>query len=112
MPDVDERPRLTLLRSLASLRDYERKHGYDKDEYWPKFTPLFGATTWPYDADDMVLACRESEKLGHIEVKGLVGTERVLFGWMLRITDAGYDYIRARDLVGEVRQEALAPNAN
>lgn len=100
-----EGPRLSLLRNLAALRDWEARNPDMVDEHWPTHTPLFGAAEWSYDADAMKLAAREAAAIGHIDATTLTGVPAAMFGCMIRITDAGYDYIKAHDAIGEAEQE-------
>lgn len=105
MTHVIEAPRVSLLRCLAWMRDFEARNPDLVDEYWPTHTPLFGATEWSHEPEDMVLAAKEAAALGHIELQPVSGNLHFMFGYMMRITDAGYDHIKAHDAIGEAEQE-------
>ena len=102
-----ERCRLSLLRMLADLRDFEVATGRYTNPDWPTHVPLFSATTEAergYPDDLCLLAAKEATAMGHIDGKMC----RVLPGFsdfFMRITDEGYAYIRAHDIVGELEQE-------
>src|SRR5687768_17397194 len=104
-----EAVRLNILRGLAAFRDFERKLPESRDAAWPTHTPLLGVLA-PEDReapdDVLLLAARESVAMGWLDGNAV----QTPFGpdMMVRLTDAGYDYIRAHDMVGEVRHEALA----
>lgn len=102
-----EQCRLSLLRLLAELRDFAVATGRDKNPDWPSHVPLFSATTQEERSypDEMCLrAAKEATAMGHIDGKMChIGTHFADF--FMRITDAGYAYIKAHDLAGEVEQE-------
>lgn len=104
MTDIIPGARLYLLRTLAAVRDWEATR--EPSPYWPTHTPLYGAGEHPYDDESMELAVRESAALGHIEATDV--RTKSPYGYMLRITDAGYDHIRVHDVLGEDAQEALS----
>lgn len=117
MTRVNENARLEVMRLLAQLEDLGRDH-----EHWPEFTPLFECEAdegggWENDREDIILAVQEAVKLGHMEAHALhESTDRLnqimanLRGgreWMVKLTPAGYAWIRAHDAIGEARHEAL-----
>jgi len=116
MTHVKENARLELMRLLALLEDSRR--GQDG---WPEWTPLFeceadGEGGWENDREDIILAMQEATKLGHVESHALHGTgnpmNRVIANlrggreWMVKLTPEGSAWIRARDALGEVLQDA------
>lgn len=121
MTQVVENARLELLRALASFHDWlEGKRAKDvaegKPDFWPTHTPLLEGE-WQNDAADIILAYEECLKLDHVDgnplhTDGNSAAARIVAAvrggreWMVRITPAGYAWIRAHDLVGEVQQEA------
>jgi hypothetical protein len=103
---VVENARLELLRGLAAAEDHHQARINDPaeehPEFWPTHYPLF-CGEWANAASDIILAAEESAKLGHIE---LHKTTFPLMERMVRITPAGYAWIRAHDAIGEAAQEA------
>lgn len=96
---VVENARLELLRSMADTADVLRgcvARGEMSD--WDGWSPLFEDLA-QNDADDIRLAARECAALGHIELSVDEGE------YAVRLTDAGYTWIRARDAKGEAAQE-------
>lgn len=102
MSEINMAPRLDLLRTLAALRDWEATR--EPSPNYPTHYPLFGACEYPHPADEMLLAVREASAMGQIEAT----PAPMIYGYMMRITDAGYDHIRAHDVAGEIEQEARA----
>lgn len=97
---VNENARLELLRSEAETRDVMRKLVADGALHgWDGWSPLWEELA-TNSAEDFRLAARECAALGlielHIDEHG---------NYAVRLLDAGYDWIKARDLVGEVEQE-------
>jgi hypothetical protein len=112
---VNENARLELLRCLAEYRDFRAacgakiKQGTGGAEL-PEYVPLF-VPEWTNDRADILLAATEAGKLGDILLAHYGGDPggrmlEALQGPVVCITDQGYDWIRARDLVGEDVQEA------
>ena len=116
---VNENARLEVLRRYAFVRDHvgalnatllDGEVRYDDD------CPLF-ADPWQNAVDAVRLAADEAVKLGQLRC---IGKRKLIArhpqtgqeiwvegsGNIYSITDAGYAYIRARDLLGETAQEA------
>lgn len=121
---VCENARLELLRGLASWVDCRaRLHKqYPDEEMWQgeryTFAPLF-VGEWENSRADILLAAKECAALGEIEIAGRPDVKDMpvhvwdsivaLEGAPVRITDKGYDWIKARDAIGEAEQEREAP---
>ena len=104
MTAVNVGPRLAILRMLAAMRDWEATREDPTSEHWPTHYPLFAAgVEWEHDDDDLRLAARELILLGHAD--GSSNSIIVESDYYLRITDAGYDHIKAHDAIGEAEQE-------
>ena len=58
---------------------------------------------WGVPWDDAVLAARESAGIGHVLLHGR--DQKPPEYWCIEITDAGADWIRAHDMLGEIEQE-------
>jgi hypothetical protein len=125
MTQIALNARLELLRRYAWVRDYIRELNaklgagevrYDED------SPLH-ADPWQNADEDIQLAADEAVKVGQLECLGSrkliarhpktgVGLYAEGPGKLYRITDAGYDWIRAHDALGEVAQEAPEQGAS
>lgn len=104
--EVHEGARLALLRCGAFMRDYADAKKLANDPYWPTHFPLYAAgEEWGFEDDVMWLAAEEAVKLGQCEGNP-TPPDYPLRDFILRITDAGYDFIKAHDMIGEVRQDA------
>lgn len=117
---VVQNARLELLRLLALLDDTGREQqaaaaAEGRPCYWPSHTPLFEGE-WQNAREDIILAAREAAALGHVEWHALHAsadpTDKLIANlrggreWMIRITPAGYAWIRAHDMLGEIAQES------
>ena len=115
MTQVAENARLELLRLAALLED---TIPWGRDNYpsrWPLFEGKADGGTWENSDDDIILALEEAVKLGHMEANALHASNDPVAKmhanlrggreWMCRITPAGYDWIKAHDVVGEATQE-------
>lgn len=111
---VVENARMELLRGLAQAEDSHevryaesarRKAAGERDDpdWWPTHYPLF-CGVWQNEAADIRLAVRECERLGFVEA-ARSALDRAVGGPMVRITPAGYAWIRAHDALGEIAQE-------
>lgn len=115
--------RLELLRKLAFYREQLMPMLAAKyPGVWHDFPPLGVGYLDPSSAcgtpdaelyanpwGDIVLAARECEAIGQIEIRGRGASnqDRLLNGpgwWGVRITDAGLDWIHAHDALGELHQ--------
>lgn len=114
MTAIRENARLELLRAYAAVRDFVQE-AWRKDgaRYAPEWTPLF-AGEWENVEEDVLLALKEAVALGQMEAEWaterspqIVRTLQSVQGPPCRITDAGYDFIRAHDAIGEASQEPL-----
>ena len=105
VPDVqiNENARLELLRTLAGWRDLLPK----LRETLPDIAEeqaLDGHShppAWANPWVDIVTAARECEGLGHVRLSRWGHPTE----WSIAITDAGYAWIKARDVIGEITQE-------
>lgn len=125
MTRIAENARLELLRRWALWRDMvPRMKELAPQVEWERPQPLGAGYLNPerscgngkeddlYDNkwEDIVLAARECAAIGHLE---LHGRDRESLGWWdsqagnwcVKITDAGYDWIKAHDAIGESRHE-------
>jgi hypothetical protein len=104
--DVRENARLELLRCLAWSRDFNREERAKDPVNWSAhdFVPLF-CGDFQNTRADMLLAAREAAALGDIELVEGKDVIALLEGPMVQITDQGYDWIKARDVIGEAEQE-------
>ena len=117
---VVENARLELLRLAAMLEDMGRGC-----EHWPVWFPLFECEAdggpgsgYKNDREDIIVALREAVALGQLESCALhesadpldryIANLRGGREWMVRLTPAGYDWIRAHDAIGEAAQELAA----
>lgn len=113
MTVVKENARLELLRCFAFLQDF----GEDK-EHWPEWHPLFEGE-WENKNEDIILALSECTALGHMENRALHAgdsLDRMMANirggrdWMVKITPAGYSWIKSHDVIGEAQQESVSPS--
>lgn len=111
--EVRENARLELLRNLAWYRDWCAKRAKEEPDeplFRNGFAPLF-CSEWENRREDIALAAKECDALGEIEMVRPDGTDKTfdvlvsLEGAPVKITDKGYDWIRARDAIGEAEQE-------
>jgi hypothetical protein len=109
MTTVNENARLELLRTLASYRDFRATGaGANCQEYVPLF-----CTEFVNPREDVLLAATEASKIGqisldHFDNDPMGRAVEALQGPVVCITDEGYDWIRARDLLGEDAQETAS----
>jgi hypothetical protein len=86
--------RLELLRVLDRVEQHDaadRAASAKAGKPFPTHYPLFGPCRWSYHLDDVLLAAKECERIGHIDV------QRKPAGWLVCITNSGRAWITEHD---------------